>query len=157
MSNTHQVNNLSSNNRKLTPSKGQTLVPQPISATSNFQGINTLTSTSKNLYDKSRAKIQTHPRGPQTDGRIDNSRKNIRKKDRAGTSLDNEQNDPSLADGQIILGPGGRPKTSLGKHSLHNNGVSMIQNGNTNSRLSHYSAGQKPIGSIPKSNTNATY
>jgi len=47
--------------------------------------------------------------------------------------------------GTLLIGPGGRPKTSSGKHqSIHGSGPAMIPgqpNNNNNSRLSHYSAG----------------
>ena len=58
------------------------------------------------------------------------SKKNLRRKERAGSSI--EQETPGLlggtsgavqvADGSILIGPGGRPKTSSGKHSNLQNG-----------------------------------
>jgi hypothetical protein len=57
------------------------------------------------------------------------SRKNLKRKDRAGSSLDQEAGSNLLqmtggntgsvqvSDGSILIGPGGRPKTSGGKHT----------------------------------------
>ena len=58
------------------------------------------------------------------------SRKNLKRKERAGSTM--EQETPGLiggtsgavqvSDGSILIGPGGRPKTSSGKHTTHQNG-----------------------------------
>jgi hypothetical protein len=62
-----------------------------------------------------------------------------------------------VADGSILIGPGGRPKTSSGKHTTLQNGgnthTQMVQNAQ-NSRLSHYSAGQN---TGPSTKTNQNY
>jgi len=62
------------------------------------------------------------------------SRKNLKRKDRAGSSLEQEAGSllqmtggntgaVQVSDGSILIGPGGRPKTSGGKHNSLQNGA----------------------------------
>jgi len=148
------MNNTSNQNRKLTPSKGN------INIRGN-QGIsqNNMTHNFGRNYDQKPGKGKINGRSNTIEIMQEkDSRKNIKKKDRMGSSLDAENTGLNpigtntggavqvSEGGSLLIGPGGRPKTSSGKHTggnLHPQGSAQMASGNqNNSRLSHYSAGQ---------------
>ena len=103
------MNNTANQNRKLTPSKQN-----------NIRSTNNSVTLGRS-YDKG-----TKPNGRSNTIELEkDSKKNIKRKERAGSSLDQET--PALlggtsgavqnSDGSILIGPGGRPKTSSGKHT----------------------------------------
>lgn len=79
----NQVNNLGNHNRKLTPSKAQTIMA-PNGQSSSYQG---MLNNAKNIYDKKRGNLTNHSRANTIDvsKHEKDSRKNMKRKDRMGT------------------------------------------------------------------------
>jgi hypothetical protein len=112
------MGNTQNQNRKLTPSKQN-----------NIRANNPQVSVGRS-YDKSskqNGRSNTIELQPDKE-----SRKNLKRKERAGSSLDQEipgllggtTGAVQVTDGSILIGPGGRPKTSSGKHTTLQNGTS---------------------------------
>lgn len=148
----YQNGQLNSNqNRKLTPNKvniglkaNSSLGQHPNAMRPGDMGRN---------FDNIKKNGKNNSRSNTIEQQFDkDSKKSVKRKERASSTIEHADNDPNMAlmangqsqvqvsqTGSLLIGPGGRPKTSQGK----NGPVPQTNdhtNTNTNSRMSHYSA-----------------